>query len=28
LAYQEIYQHEPGQVSQLFEQVTNMSIGN
>jgi len=27
LAYQEIYQHEPGQVSQLFEQVTNMSIG-
>ena len=28
LAYQEIYQHEPGQVSQLFEKVTNMSIGN
>jgi soluble lytic murein transglycosylase len=28
LAYQEIYQHEPGQVSQLFEQVTKMSIGN
>ena len=27
LAYQEIYQHEPGQVSQLFEQVTNMNIG-
>lgn len=28
LAYQEIYQHEPGQVSQLFEKVTNMEIGN
>jgi soluble lytic murein transglycosylase len=28
LAYQEIYQHEPGQISQLFEQVTNMNIGN
>ena len=28
LAYQEIYQHEPGQVSQLFEQVTNMTIGD
>lgn len=28
LAYQEIYQHEPGQVSQLFEQVINMNIGN
>ena len=28
LAYQEIYQHEPGQVSQLFEQVINMSIGD
>ena len=28
LAYQEIYQHEPGQVSQLFEQVINMEIGN
>ena len=28
LAYQEIYQHKPGQVSQLFEQVTKMSIGN
>ena len=28
LAYQEIYQHEPGQVSQLFEQVTNMNIGD
>lgn len=27
LAYQEIYQHEPGQVSQLFEQVTDMNIG-
>lgn len=28
LAYQEIYQHEPGEVSQLFEQVINMSIGD
>ncbi|MBL4941178.1 MAG: transglycosylase SLT domain-containing protein [Colwellia sp.] len=28
LAYQEIYQHQPGQVSQLFEQVINMSIGD
>ena len=28
LAYQEIYQHEPGQVSQLFEQVIEMEIGN
>jgi soluble lytic murein transglycosylase len=28
LAYQEIYQHEPGQVSQLFEQVINMKIGD
>ena len=28
LAYQEIYQHEPGQVSQLFEQVSNMMIGD
>jgi soluble lytic murein transglycosylase len=28
LAYQEIYQHEPGQVSQLFEKVINMNIGN
>lgn len=28
LAYQEIYQHEPGQVSQLFEQVVNMTIGD
>ncbi|PHR80315.1 MAG: lytic murein transglycosylase [Colwellia sp.] len=28
LAYQEIYQHEPGQVSRLFEHVTNMSIGD
>lgn len=27
LAYQEIYQHEPGQVSELFEQVTSMNIG-
>ncbi len=27
LAYQEIYQHGSGQVSQLFEQVINMSIG-
>lgn len=27
LAYQEIYQHKPGQVSQLFEEVINMSIG-
>lgn len=27
LAYQEIYQHKPGQVSQLFEKVINMSIG-
>ena len=28
LAYQEIYQHKPGQVSQLFEQVINMTIGD
>jgi len=28
LAYQEIYQHRPGQVSQLFEEVINMSIGD
>lgn len=28
LAYQEIYQHKPGQVSEIFEQVLNMSIGN
>ncbi|MDX2368083.1 MAG: transglycosylase SLT domain-containing protein [Colwellia sp.] len=28
LAYQEIYQHEPGEVSQLFKQVTNMNIGD
>jgi len=28
LAYQEIYQHNPDQVSQLFEQVINMSIGD
>lgn len=28
LAYQEIYQHKPGQVSQIFEQVINMSIGD
>lgn len=27
LAYQEIYQHKPGQVSQLFEEVIKMSIG-
>ena len=27
LAYQEIYQHKPGQVSQLFEKVINMHIG-
>lgn len=27
LAYQEIYQHEPGQVSELFEQVSKMNIG-
>jgi soluble lytic murein transglycosylase len=28
LAYQEIYQHEPGQVSQLFDKVIGMKIGN
>jgi soluble lytic murein transglycosylase len=28
LAYQEIYQHKPGQVSALFEEVINMSIGD
>lgn len=28
LAYQEIYQHKPGQVSRIFEQVINMSIGD
>lgn len=28
LAYQEIYQHKPGQVSQLFEAVINMNIGD
>ncbi len=28
LAYQEIYQHKPGQVSQLFENVINMNIGD
>ncbi len=27
LAYQEIYQHKPGQVSSIFEQVINMNIG-
>jgi soluble lytic murein transglycosylase len=27
LAYQEIYQHKPGQVSELFEKVINMTIG-
>ena len=27
MAYQEIYQNKPGQVSQLFEQVVNMNIG-
>jgi len=27
LAYQEIYQHKPGKVSQLFKQVINMTIG-
>ncbi|MCI2282307.1 transglycosylase SLT domain-containing protein [Colwellia sp. MSW7] len=27
LAYQEIYQNKPGQVSQIFENVINMSIG-
>jgi soluble lytic murein transglycosylase len=28
LAYQEIYQHKPGQVSQVFEKVINMNIGD
>jgi len=28
LAYQEIYQHKPGQVSELFDEVINMSIGD
>ncbi|MBU2870979.1 transglycosylase SLT domain-containing protein [Colwellia sp. E2M01] len=28
LAYQEIYQHKPGQVSQIFAQVINMNIGD
>ena len=28
LAYQEIYQHQPGQVSEIFDQVVNMSIGD
>jgi len=28
LAYQEIYQHQPGQVSRIFEQVINMNIGD
>jgi soluble lytic murein transglycosylase len=28
LAYQEIYQHKPGEVSQIFEKVINMSIGD
>jgi soluble lytic murein transglycosylase len=28
LAYQEIYQHKPGQVSRVFEQVINMNIGD
>lgn len=28
LAYQEIYQHQPGKVSRIFEQVINMNIGN
>jgi soluble lytic murein transglycosylase len=27
LAYQEIYQHEPGQVSRVFDKVVNMNIG-
>ena len=27
LAYQEIYQHKPGQVSEIFEKVINMNIG-
>ncbi len=28
LAYQEIYQHQPGQVSRVFEKVINMNIGD
>ncbi|WP_083494173.1 lytic transglycosylase domain-containing protein [Colwellia sp. MT41] len=28
LAYQEIYQHQPGQISRVFEQVINMNIGD
>jgi soluble lytic murein transglycosylase len=28
LAYQEIYQHRPGQVSEVFKQLINMQIGN
>lgn len=28
LAYQEIYQHQPGEVSTIFNQVINMNIGN
>lgn len=28
LAYQEIYQHQPGQISQVFDQVINMHIGD
>ncbi|MDP7593533.1 MAG: transglycosylase SLT domain-containing protein [Litorilituus sp.] len=28
LAYQEIYQHQPGQISQVFDQIVNMSIGD
>jgi len=28
LAYQEIYQHQPGQVSRIFDQVINMTIGD
>jgi len=28
LAYQEIYQHKPGQVSQIFNEVINMNIGD
>jgi soluble lytic murein transglycosylase len=28
LAYQEIYQHKPGQVSDIFKHIVNMKIGN
>jgi soluble lytic murein transglycosylase len=28
LAYQEIYQHKPGQVSAIFNQIIDMQIGN